>query len=242
MNSKTICYFLLFCLTLLYSCQRKNAGHSSNDEFLLPMLTNADKSACEEFILQGIDSKVGKIVCHTDTFSYDVGRYGYKGPISLLENFKTTFHHYHYSSFFRKIGMDEKVFKSLRDDVVIDTVYLKTDFKGETFYNCEPCNAVALITFKGKTFNYPYTDGQNILENESQYQFYYLNEKGTEYKWFRSIKNNDNVGLFISFDDTSMIDHNVSIVVSHSSDYDQSFNWLRSLRLKENMHENILFK
>ena len=232
-------FFLISIFVIfLLSCQRNGMITKASDQKQLFSLVTYDKSyGCIEKNLSSIDSNVGLVICNKDTFHYDIGRFSDPGPVSLLDKFKTTFQHYHYSDFFRRIGMDEKVFKTLRKDAFIDSVFLKSEFNRALLFDCGPCNAVAKIIFKGTTFYYPFTSSKTIIDNYSNYTFYHRHEENLDYKWYKSKNNKESFGLFIDYKNPEDKVKNVSITNLKSKDAMKSFQWLRSIRIKDNTNK-----
>ena len=181
-----IALFIVGLMVLQVSCTRKvNSGDTSKN----PMAAHFSiPDGCALEMGQGIDSQVGIISCGGNQFTFDYGRYSYKGPENLMSNFMITFHNYHYSRFFMELGMDEKVYKALRNKVKILSARVIDDFNGELMFECSTCNAVAELEYENTRFYFPYSDSKSILQNEQDYYFDVFVQDGFFYKVFSASK------------------------------------------------------
>jgi len=141
----------------------------------------------------GIDSKVGTIDCGDVQFDYDYGKYSNSGPITPIEEFRRMFDTYHHIKFFEMKMIDPKVNKLFLDSVKIIDVREKLE-DDTLLFECEPCNATAVFTFKKQTNYYPFTLSKKAIEMTG-YEADLKVEDGFVYKVYQ--KEGERPGLYI---------------------------------------------
>ncbi len=229
---------LIIVVTIFSSCNRNMKSSKFAEKGLLDEEIIIPNINCKETILQGIDSKVGSIKCEDVQLSYDYGRYSNKGPNSLFDSFQNTFKSYHYSNFFRIIGMDEKAYQSLKSRVKIIEAIPMVSFSDQTIIECKTCNAVAKLYFENKVFNYPYQENNDLVVSASQYQFDYFEENGWLYKRYKSLNDDKTIGLYVRAIDTKLHADALSILYMSDKDVQNAFDLIKSIRMKKSIIKN----
>jgi len=163
---------ITFCIVGLTACKTKQptlkTGAFENEIFTIAGVTGCKESHSGD----AVDSQIGQINCDNISFSYDYGLYGARGPQTLKEQFRSSFDSYHYSKFFEVIHIDSKVQEIFKDSINIEKIELAEKNTEKLLFECEPCNVVAHINFKGKTYYYPTTMNKSSLEKDySDIQF-----------------------------------------------------------------------
>ncbi len=163
-----ITFLLLIIYAILFaSCSRKLNSNTEN-ETTLPFNINCQK--IKHIVGEGIDSQVGTIICDGYELQYDYGRYSNAKPLSLHESFSKQFYAFHYSKFFESIYVEEKVREILRDSISILNVSHKR-YDEKYIVDCKPCIATAKLLFTENEFLYAFNPNEEILKNESRYNF-----------------------------------------------------------------------
>lgn len=148
---------------------------------------------CKDMAGQGMDSRVGTLECSDVTFYYDYGRYSNSGPMTIEEDFRQSFDTYHHTKFFEDRMIDPKVNKLFLDSVQVIDVRAKAD-EGLMF-PCDPCNAVAEVTFKGDTYYYPFTlSAQQLSDRGFDAEIYVIGQN--TYKIYQEVEQNP--GLYVT--------------------------------------------
>lgn len=158
-----------FFSILLFSCSRNIEMEKEVIE--VPFLINCDKVIHQPG--QGVDSKIGTIICDDISFTYDYGLYSNSNPQSMMESFSKSFYAYHYSKFFEAILVDEKLWESFKDSVdIVEVVNEIIDQK--YIVNCKDCNATAYLIFNDNTFLYPFILNERIANNHKLFDLTYI--------------------------------------------------------------------
>ena len=157
---------IVICLMSMTACKTKQSGLNSgafeNEIFSIAGVTGCKESHSGD----AVDSQIGQINCDNISFSYDYGMYGARGPQTPKEQFRASFDSYHYSKFFEIIHIDSKVQELFKDSILVENVVLAEKNTKKLLFDCKPCNAVAHITFRGKSFYYPTTMNKTSLEKD----------------------------------------------------------------------------
>ncbi len=98
-------------------------------------------------------------------------------PLPPKWQFKNAFNAVFYNDFFDRIYLDDKVKRIFKDSVAVDTVIRKNQFNGSLMFDCDPCNVVGQLQFKGSKFYYPATLGTTIEETIHRYLFDIIDEE-----------------------------------------------------------------
>jgi len=175
---------LLFSILLFTQCGIFKSKKFENDFMLLEGISCKDDPS-----VNAIDSQNGKIVCDNITLSYDYGRTSFRGLETNEELFVKSFDAYHHTRFFEDRLIDPKVYKIFLDSVKVIEVLPKNKVKEELMIECDPCNAVAHVTFMKRDYYYPYTvspeqleTSPNVIEFEDRGEYlfkYYHNDEMT---------------------------------------------------------------
>ena len=186
--------FILFILIGIsfHSCKTKNA--LAIDGFQNEYFGIKGLQCTETKNPNAIDSKIGTLECGNISFTYDYGKYSNPGPITPKEAFRRTFDTYHHIKFFEYRMIDPKVYKIFLDSVEVVNVRRKTR-SDKGFFECEPCNTTAEITFMGDTYFYPLTLSENHL-SMSGYTVSFKEDAEMIYKIHK--KDNSNPGVYIT--------------------------------------------
>ena len=111
-----------------------------------------------------VEAQIGIVTCDDFSLSYDYGKYGFRGPQTLEESFEASFAAYHYTKFFELTHIDPKVQKLFIDSVELVNVYEASAVTDSTLFDCSTCNVVAELLFKQKTYLYPTTMNENLVQ------------------------------------------------------------------------------
>ena len=147
-------------LIIISSCNRNVKVQNGLDD--IPFIINCDMLIHQPE--EGIDSKIGTIICDDISLSYDYGLYCNSKPESMIESFSKSFYAYHYSKFFDAIFLDEKLRETFKDSVQITKV-IKEMVDDKYIINCNECNATAYLVFNDITFLYPFIMNDKIVNN-----------------------------------------------------------------------------
>jgi len=157
---------VLFALILIISssCSRKIQHGNGLGE--IPFIINCDKLI--HLSGDGIDLKIGTIICDDISLSYDYGLFSNSKPESMIESFSKSFYAYHYSRFFDAIFIDEKLREAFKDSVQIEKV--DNEIVDEKYIiNCNDCNATAYLIFNDITFLYPFIVNDKVVMNQRKF-------------------------------------------------------------------------
>lgn len=168
----------LIVATLLCNCKTKKLVN--DQEGTIYLVNGKVKFEQNE---DSIDSNVGYIISRKTKMAYDLGPYSAPGPLTPEETFRNEFDAYHHTKFFEKVMIDKKVYKIFLDSVKIVDVRAKTT-DDELFFECDPCNAVAELVFKKRTFIYPTNMSDNLL-NLDDITFKFEEIDGITYKIYQ---------------------------------------------------------
>jgi hypothetical protein len=222
---------LLLCSLSIISCKKKVADIIVKQEINDQIFT-AENQNCITEQKPGIDSKVGRIICEDNTFTYDYGWYGNEGPMSMMENFRNTFKAYHYQSFFTHVGMDKKILKIMIPRSNIEDVMPRYDCKEDLMFECDNCNAVAKINFENKVFYFPYQENKVLVADAEKYEFHHLDKDGYFYKIYSSLADNNECGLVAKALNPNIQDK-LSISCNQINSRHQAVNYLTSVRMSK---------
>ena len=112
-----------------------------------------------------VDSYVGTLDCGCVTFNYDYGKYSNPGPLTKKEEFRNSFDAYHHIKYFKNRMVDPKVNKLFLDSVLIIDVRRKLE-SDLLLFECDPCNATAVLEFKNDITFFPFTMNKKQLDKE----------------------------------------------------------------------------
>ncbi len=200
----------------------------SNKIFSIDGVTNCKESHSGD----AVDSQIGEIHCRNISFTYDYGKYGYRGPETPEESFRNAFDAYHHSKFFMLIHIDRKVSKIFKDSVEIIKILPKSDVDEKFLYQCGTCNAVAHLRFKRKDFYYPTSVNLDIFD-QSYDDIIYEHREGQEIKLFSD--QDGHRGAAISVLPSRRHRDHLSLSVSSTSlDEEEQSLILNSIRLHAN--------
>jgi len=186
-------FLFFFAIGFFFNSCKTQKGLDSSG-FQNEFLGIKDMECVETINPNAIDSKVGTIDCGDISFNYDYGKYSNVGPITAKEEFRRSFDTYHHIKFFEFRMIDPKVYKIFLDSIqVIDVRRKKPDDK--LFFDCDPCNTTAEITFMGETYYYPVTLSEDQL-NMKGFTCTFEEKGGMVYKYFQV--ENSLPGLFIT--------------------------------------------
>jgi len=160
LRSKLTFVIVLFWGLIFHSCKTQKTmsiDGFQNDFLLIKGLECTDAKSPD-----AIDSRVGTIDCGEISFTYDYGLFSNQGPITPKEEFRRSFDIYHHIKFFEYRMLDPKVYKIFLDSVEVVDVRRKNE-NDKSFFDCEPCNTTAEITFKGDTYFFPLTLSEKQL-------------------------------------------------------------------------------
>lgn len=159
-------YLVIIILLISLSCASKKGVNtdkrgSSNDIFQIG-------KDCIFSVSDGMDSKVGTAKCGEIVFDYDYGKYSFSGPVTEEESFILAFNANYYAKFFEIIHIEAKLNRLFRDSVTL--VYVADKSKEDkVIFQCLPCNKVAKIKFRGRSYLYPFPS-LGAETNASSYQ------------------------------------------------------------------------
>ena len=98
-------------------------------------------------------------------------------PLPPQWQFKNAFDAVFYNDFFDRVYLDDKVKQIFKDSVNVDTVMIANQFKGQLMFDCDPCNVVGQLHFKGTKFNYPATLGPLIVDAIQNYSYQIIDDQ-----------------------------------------------------------------
>ncbi|MEM9548130.1 MAG: hypothetical protein AAGA77_19270 [Bacteroidota bacterium] len=187
----TLVLFLFMGMAYMGCKTQKNVNSEGfqNDYFGIKGLP------CKETIgPDAIDSHLGRLDCENISFTYDFGPFSNPGPLTTKEEFIQSFDTYHHTKLFENRMIDPKVYRIFLDSVKVINVERKND-SHPLLIKCDPCNAVAEMTFLGETYFYPFTMSEKQLDMEGF--TYSFEEKGEFlYKYYQ--RDNELPGLYIT--------------------------------------------
>ena len=193
LNLKSKLTFSLILIGLLFqSCKTQKS--IPTDGFKNDFLFIKGLKGKETISPNAIDSRVGTIASSKITFTYDYGLYSNPGPITPKEEFRRSFDTYHHIKFFEYRMLDPKVYKIFLDSVDVIDVRRK-DASDKLFFDCQPCNATAEITFKRETYFFPFTLSEKQLDQKG-YKCTFEEQGDLIYKYYQ--EDNELPGLYIT--------------------------------------------
>ncbi len=117
----------------------------------------------------------GEIDCQAINMTYEYG-FVSPGPLSLKEEFRSSFNAIYKRRFFRDRMIDPKVYNIFLDSVKVLNVK-PIEGTDSLMFQCSGCNVVAKLKFMGDIYNFPVTMGENQLQKkESSFEFYRIDD------------------------------------------------------------------
>lgn len=180
-------------LTTILACSPKTYNTIAHSDNVIPFSID-----CETFKISPFDksesSQIGNVNCDELVLVYDQDSYGYTGPKSNVEEFRKTYNASRYSSVLAALKVEERLFSLMKDSVVIVNAY-EGKPKKKAINDCETCNMIAELKFKGNTIYYQY---QAKAMDESGYEIISKSINGDDYRWYFADKKDVPSGLSIT--------------------------------------------
>ncbi|MGK0317190.1 MAG: hypothetical protein ACI86M_003431 [Saprospiraceae bacterium] len=181
MNSSLLkTYTLILLIPMISACKtvKKDIAKSFETEHFGIKGIN-----CEEKVSpDAVDSYVGTLDCGCVTFNYDYGKYSNPGPLTRKEEFRQSFDAYHHIKYFKNRMVDPKVNKLFLDSVRVIDVRRKLD-TDLLLFECDPCNAAAVLEFKNDITVFPFTISEKQLDKE-ELEVSFQERGNLQYKYY----------------------------------------------------------
>jgi hypothetical protein len=152
MNNLFMRPFLFFCLLSVLACapSKRSMRLSENDQ-------NFTFSSSCTFIPDNKENTTGILQCkkikYRYTYDYEVGEH----PKSDFEAFRQDLRYNGYKKLLDYLNIDEKVHRLFIDSIRLISLHDKAEMSTvKSIWTCQECNRLAIVSFKGKNYNYPY--------------------------------------------------------------------------------------